>query len=36
VFWQMVPGENTFTVASSAISDGTQTSIEYASKFSGL
>jgi hypothetical protein len=36
VFWQMVPGDNLVTVSSSAIEAGTMTSIEYASRYSGV
>ena len=35
-FWQMVPGENTVEVSSSSIASGTTTSVEFASKYTGL
>ena len=36
VFWQMVPGENSVAVTSAAIDSATTTSVEWASKFTGL
>jgi len=36
VFWQMVPGENTVVVSSSAIAAGTWTIVEHSSIFTGL
>lgn len=35
-FWQLVPGDNIVGVNSSAISAGTETRIQYASRFSGV
>lgn len=35
-FWQMIPGENSVEVSSSSIAAGTQTSVEWQNKYSGL
>ena len=36
VFWELVPGDNTVDVTSSAISPGTTISVEYSDKFVGV